>query len=99
MSNDDRCLLCHESRGAIRNNHFYCVGVDAEGEAIWEAPHHIFTHQTKAYPLYDPRTHAMWKAVCACGWVTRDTLASREDARIAAREHRSRWAREQEKEA
>jgi hypothetical protein len=89
MSASDRCLQCHETRGAIRREGLICGGVDYFGELDWEADHHRFAH-TVAVRNERPGA-ALWFAFCACGWKAYDgaRFPTREDARIAARAHRS----------
>ena len=83
----DRCLQCHQPRGAIRREGLICAGVDYFGEVEWEADHHRFVHQT-AVRNEQPGA-ALWYAFCACGWKVYNNarFASREHARKAAREH------------
>lgn len=87
-SRGDVCLQCGETRGAIMNERLICAGVDYFGETTWEAPRHRFAHIV--YVRNEQPGAGLWYAFCVCGWKAYDgaRFVTREDARIAAREHK-----------
>ena len=85
------CLQCYQLRGAIRRDGLICAGVDDFGEVDWEADRHRFTHAVAV--RNEQPGEALWYTFCACGWGAFGgaRFVTREDARLAARAHRSQF--------